>query len=170
MRILNKLEEYAVTLLMIALTLILFANVIARVSGSNILWAKELTQQLFSWLIIIGAAYCVREGSHIGIDALTKKFSKSGQIVFAKIAVLICVGFALILCIGGSIAFYDSYQINITLEDIPIPEWAFLAILPLGFGLLLFRCLEIMRDIFTGKKTTMGFVNEAHEALEERKK
>ena len=169
MKILNKIEEYSIIFLMTALTLVMFANVVARVSDTNILWAKELTQHIFSWLIIIGSAYCVREGAHIGIDAFTKKFSDNTQIIFAKVAVIISVLFALILFIGGSIAFYHAFEIPIDLEDIPLPEWMFLSILPMGFGLLLFRCLQVMNDIFSGRKTSMGFVDEASEALESEK-
>ena len=169
MKILDKIEEYSIIFLMVALTLLMFANVVARVSGTNILWAKELTQHIFSWLIIIGAAYCVREGAHIGIDAFTKKFSDNAQIIFAKIAVLISVLFALILLVGGTIAFYHAFDMPIDLEDIPLPEWMFLSILPVGFGLLLFRCLQVTSEIFRGKKTSMGFVDEATEALEDEK-
>lgn len=170
MKILDKLEEYAIIILMTALTLVMFANVVARVSGGNILWAKELTQQIFSWLIIIGSAYCVREGAHIGIDAFTKRFPSAKQVSFAKIAVIISTSFALILFLGGTIAFYHAFQYSIELEDIPLPEWIFLSILPLGFGLLFFRCVQIAKDIFSGKKDAMGFVDEAHDALEEGEK
>lgn len=169
MKVLDKIEEYSLIILMIILTLVTFANVTARVSNGNILWAKEFTQQVFSWLIIIGSAYCVREGAHIGIDAFTKKFSSGKQIILAKSAVLISLLFAVILFIGGTIAFYHAFETPIDLEDIPLPEWIFLSILPLGFGLLTYRCLQVTIDIFSGRKTSMGFVDEATEALEERK-
>ncbi len=167
MKILDKIEEYSLIILMVVLTLVTFANVVARVSNSNILWAKEFTQQVFSWLIIIGAAYCVREGAHIGIDAFTKKLSDNKQIILAKIAAIISLLFALILFVGGTIAFYHAFETPIDLEDIPLPEWMFLSILPLGFGLLTYRCFQVTMDIFTGRKTSMGFVDEATEALEE---
>ncbi len=166
MKFIDKIEEYFIITLMLALTLLVFANVGARVGGGNILWAKELSQQLFSWLIVIGAAYCVRVGANIGIDALTTKLNPKNQIIIAKASAVISSIFALILFIGGTIAFIDAFELNIELEDIPLPEWMFLSILPLGFGLLLFRCLQVSYNIFKGLAVSVGFADEAREALE----
>ena len=167
MRFLDKLEEYAIIILMLAITLVTFFNVVARISGGNILWAKELTQNLFAWLVIFGASYCVRESSHIGIDAFTKKLKPLIQHKIGILAISISIGYALLLLIGGVITFYDEYLLDIEMEDMPIKEWIFKSILPIGFSLFLFRCTQILLDIRSGKKDTMGFNDEAKEILEE---
>lgn len=74
MRLLDYLEEGAITFLMVAMTLIAFVQVIARyVFSYNFSWAMELTGVMFAWLIFIGMSYGVRVGAHIGVDALDRK-------------------------------------------------------------------------------------------------
>ncbi|OIQ33638.1 MAG: hypothetical protein BM562_01050 [Alphaproteobacteria bacterium MedPE-SWcel] len=56
----RRLEETLIVFLLGGMTLLKFANVIARyVFNSNILWALELTVYLFAWLVLLGAAYAL---------------------------------------------------------------------------------------------------------------
>ena len=73
MRWLERLEEGLVAFLMAAMTLVAFAQVVARyVFNYSFVWALELNGVLFAWLIFVGMSYGVRVGAHIGIDALVK--------------------------------------------------------------------------------------------------
>ncbi len=57
----DRIEETLIALLLGLMTLITFANVIARFGfNSNILWALELTVFLFGWLVLLGASYAVK--------------------------------------------------------------------------------------------------------------
>ena len=70
-RAINELEETLIALLLGLMTLITFANVIARyVFNSNILWALELTVFLFAWLVLLGVSYCVKTTAHLGVDVV----------------------------------------------------------------------------------------------------
>ena len=72
-RSLGQLEEWLIGALLGAMTLITFGQVIARyVFNYSFVWALELTTFLFAALIFLGAAYGVRVGAHIGVDALVK--------------------------------------------------------------------------------------------------
>ena len=60
-RAIDSIEETLIALLLGVMTLITFANVIARyVFNSNILWALEATVFLFAWLVLLGASYAVK--------------------------------------------------------------------------------------------------------------
>ena len=62
-RAINAVEETLIAAILGAMTLVTFANVVARyVFNSNILWALEVTSFLFAWLVLLGASYCV--GGH----------------------------------------------------------------------------------------------------------
>ena len=76
MKILNHLEEWLITFLMGAATLIVFVAVLHRYSAGyaipgvqdwllslNMTWAQELTIIMFVWMAKFGAAYGVRTGS-----------------------------------------------------------------------------------------------------------
>ena len=58
---LDRLEETVIGALLGLMTVVTFANVIARfVFNSNILWALELTVFMFGWLVLLGASYAVK--------------------------------------------------------------------------------------------------------------
>ena len=66
-RVHPTLEESLIALILGAMTLLTFANVIARyVFNSNILWALELTVFLFAWLVLLGASYAVKGARAFG--------------------------------------------------------------------------------------------------------
>ena len=50
------------------MTIITFANVVRYGFNQNILWVLEQTVFLFGWLVLLGAFYAVKEGSHLGVD------------------------------------------------------------------------------------------------------
>ena len=67
----DQIEETLIALLLGLMTVITFANVIARfVFNSNILWALELTVFTFGWLVLLGASYAVKKHAHLGVDAI----------------------------------------------------------------------------------------------------
>ena len=73
MRWVERLEEGALALLLAAMTLVTFVQVVARyVFDYSFTWALELTTILFAWMIFIGIPYGVRVGVHIGVDVLVK--------------------------------------------------------------------------------------------------
>lgn len=79
-KILNQLEETVLALLLAAMTLVTFSQVVARyVFNTGSPWALEFTIFLFAWLILLGMSYGVRVGAHIGVDLLVKALSPTAQ-------------------------------------------------------------------------------------------
>ncbi|MEM7527759.1 MAG: TRAP transporter small permease [Pseudomonadota bacterium] len=101
-RIIHEIEETLIAVILGAMTLITFANVIARyVFNANILWALEVTVFLFAWLVLLGASYCVKITAHLGVDVMINMFGSGGRRVLALLAFLCCFIFALLLFIGS---------------------------------------------------------------------
>ena len=76
MKILNSLEEWIISLMLLAMTGLTFLQVVMRyVFNSGFTWALELTTVFFAIMIFVGVSYGVRVGSHIGVDALVKLLS-----------------------------------------------------------------------------------------------
>ena len=72
---LEKFEENLMAFLLGSMTLITVINVFVRyVLKDNIVWAMEYSTLAFGWLIILGGAWCVRVGGHIGIDTILNLF------------------------------------------------------------------------------------------------
>ncbi|MEQ8354725.1 MAG: TRAP transporter small permease [Kiloniellaceae bacterium] len=101
-RVINSIEETLIAVILGLMTLVTFANVVARyVFNSNILWALETTVFLFAWLILIGASYCVKTRTHLGVDVVLNIVGPAARHVLAIIAVVSCLAFCILLLIGA---------------------------------------------------------------------
>jgi C4-dicarboxylate transporter DctQ subunit len=189
-RVVNEIEETLIAVILGLMTLITFANVIARfVFNSNILWALEATVFLFAWLVLIGASYVVKIGGHLGVDALVHRLSPPARRTVTLVAAACCIAFALLMMKGawdywapfvGSQAWYE-------VNDILMPDWLrwiepilnegeayeklprFIpyAALPIGMALFLFRTCEAAWKVWTGELELMVASHEAEDLVEE---
>jgi C4-dicarboxylate transporter, DctQ subunit len=151
--LLNKLEESLIALLLAAMTLLTFYQVIARYFfNSGFVWALELTTYLFAWLVLLGMSYGVRIGAHIHIDALTRLLPKKGQHILAIIATLLCLTYCVLLFIGGLQYVSLIYQLGIQTEDLPIQQWIPYSILPIGLALLGYRFAQVLFHLINKTK------------------
>ena len=104
----NSLEESVIAGLLGLMTIITFANVIARFAfNSNILWALELTVFLFAWLVLLGASYEVKTHAHLGVDAVLNLLAPAPRRALALFAVGCCLVFSLLLLKGA----YDYWAV-----------------------------------------------------------
>ena len=166
-RIINRLEEGLVALLLAAMTLVTFTQVVLRyVFNAGFVWALELTIFLFAWLVLIGMSYGVRVGAHIGVDLVVKHLSPGVAKVVALISIALCMLYSALLLYGGYTDIDLLLMIGIEAEDLPIPLWIPKIILPLGFGLLFIRFAQAGWSVLTGKTTGLNLADEVDEAIE----
>ena len=98
----DAIEETIIALLLGLMTVLTFANVVARYAfNSNILWALELTVFMFAWLVLLGASYAVKKSAHLGVDALINVVSPPVRRVFGLLSAAACVFFAVLLLKGA---------------------------------------------------------------------
>lgn len=98
----DRLEETLIAIMLGLMTLITFANVVARyVFNSNILWGLETTSILFAWLVLLGVSYCVKMTAHLGVDAVVNLLSPPLRKACTLIAVTCCLVYAFLLLKGG---------------------------------------------------------------------
>lgn len=163
---LGRLEEWLIAFLLAAMTLVTFAQVIARyVFNYSFVWALELTTMLFAWLIFIGIPYGVRVGSHIGVDAFVRTLGpKAGRAVGA-VAAAFGVAYAVILLIGSWTYVAKMREIAILSQDLPVAQWVPRAVLIFCFGLLALRFSQVLARILKGREVRLHLGDEAAEAL-----
>lgn len=189
-RIVDGIEETFIAIIMALMTVITFANVIARyVFNSNILWALELTVYLFAWLILIGASYCVKKSAHLGVDVVINMLSPAMRRIMALMAVAACLAFSFLLLKASWDYWYPFATKRAFLEsnDVPMPDFLqFLSAwlnegeryekiprfipyfaLPFGVALLTFRYLQVAWYIATGRQDRLIASHEAEEAIEQ---
>lgn len=67
----EQLELSICLVAMVAMTIIVFAQVIARyVFHNSFEWAEEISRFLVVWITFGGSAYAFRKGAHIGVTAM----------------------------------------------------------------------------------------------------
>ncbi|MEO7741807.1 MAG: TRAP transporter small permease [Usitatibacter sp.] len=166
---LEHLEEGFIAVLLAAMTLVAFIQVIARyVFNYSFTWALELTTVFFAWLIFLGIPYGVRIGSHIGVDALVKTLGPRSARVVGAAAAALCVAYSVILLAGSWQYVAKMYEIDITMQDLPIAQWIPRSILVVCFVLLTVRFLQVFWRIVTGAEMHMHLGDEGAEALRHR--
>jgi C4-dicarboxylate transporter, DctQ subunit len=165
----EKLEEGLIALLLASMTLITFAQVVARyVFNYSFVWALELTTWLFAWLIFLGIPYGVRVGSHIGVDALVRALRPRAARTVGAVGALLCIAYSVILLVGSWNYVAKMYEIGVMANDLPVLQWIPRAILLVSFGLLLLRFLQVLYRILSGRETHLHLGDESVEALRHR--
>jgi len=98
----DRVEENLIAALLGLMTLVTFANVVARyLFNSNILWALEVTVFMFGWLVLLGASYAVKKRAHLGVDAILNMVTAPVRRMMALFSVACCLVFSLLLLKGA---------------------------------------------------------------------
>jgi len=124
-RVINEIEETLIAFLLGMMTLVTFANVVARyVFNSNILWALEVTVFMFAWLVLLGVSYGVKKSIHLGVDVLLNIVPPPVRKAMTIAAVLACLLFSLLLLKGSWEYWYPfvSKRAFLETEDVPMPD------------------------------------------------
>ena len=189
-KLVDDIEETSIAVCLGLMTLITFANVIARyIFNSNILWALELTVFLFAWLVLMGSSYAVKKHIHIGVDVVINMVSPANRKILALIAVSMCLAFSILLLIGSWNYWYPfiTERAWLETEDIPMPElFAFLGdwfnegekyekiprfipylALPIGMALITLRFVQLAWKIIKGDLDKIIASHEVEDELQE---
>ena len=83
----DNFEETLIAIFLGLMTLVTFANVVARyVFNDNILWALETTVFLFAWLVLLGTCYGVKKSLHLGIDIVIARLPERPRKIFGLVS------------------------------------------------------------------------------------
>ncbi|WP_083219951.1 TRAP transporter small permease [Hoeflea olei] len=193
----TRFEENVLAVLLALITAVSFFQVIARY-GFNSGWtgALELTRLLFAWMILFGMSYGLKQGMHLGVDAVVRMLPRPVFRAFAIFGALCALLYAVILIEsawlgifgadtrGGAMVYWSKmYQIGIGLDDLRYPGWmqdafglrervqrwiAYL-ILPIGLGLFGFRALQAAVAIWRGERELIIAGHEAEDLVAENR-
>ena len=134
-RAVHHFEEGAIAVLLGLMTLLTFANVVARyVFNDNILWALEMTGFLNAWMVMLGISYAMKIGAHLGVDALVNVLPGRLRFAVTMLACAATVAFAVLLTVGAwnywapfanLPPLYGSWfpQGFFEVEDVPMPAF-----------------------------------------------
>jgi len=166
MRFINRAEEAIICILLITTTLLVFVDVVMRFGfNTGFMWTQELTLHMSAWMVLFGASYGLKVGSHIGMDAFVKIFPSIGRRILTAIAATGAIIYCGLILYGSWIYLAKMKMIGIDLEDIPVPAWIAHSLLLFGYLFLMIRLLMILWSVIVGKADGFKHADEAKESL-----
>ncbi|MDP2828885.1 MAG: TRAP transporter small permease [Sulfuricellaceae bacterium] len=177
LKLLDKLEEVLISLLMGGATLVIFFAVMHRYLAGmsipgvqdwllriNMSWAQELCIIMFVWMAKFGAAYGVRTGIHVGVDVLVNRLADKNRarfILFGLLAGALFTGIVGTLGVffvwenGAHYSIFHALGLATgdlpegpTTPDLEWPTWMVYSAIPLGSSLMCFRFLQVAWTFF----------------------
>lgn len=101
-RFVHEFEETAIAVILGAMTLVTFMNVVLRyVFNTGFSWGLEVTTILFAWLVLFGVSYAVKVTAHLGVDAITAMLPPKPRFILALVAAACCILYAVLLLKGA---------------------------------------------------------------------
>lgn len=97
-RILTALIRFVLGLSSCVIFVVTFLAVIFRyVLHSPLPWSQDVIRLAFTYMIYFGAAYCVRDNSHLNVDVLLTLLSKRNRKIVEIIINFVLMGFFIFL-------------------------------------------------------------------------
>jgi C4-dicarboxylate transporter DctQ subunit len=124
--------------LFIVITLIVFYEIVARyVFNSPTTWSIDVSIYLVMWATFLGAAYTLKEGGHIMVDVVLRKFSIRKVHTIRLATYTLVTAFCLVLMWQGTLACIDAVRYGeVTLSAHRFPLWLPMSAIPVGSFLL----------------------------------
>lgn len=165
LRMLDRLEEWLITLLIGSFTLLIFTTVLHRyglgmamrlgwagvydwLSRMNLSWAQQLSRDMVVWMVLFGAAYGVRTGIHVGVELFINHLPagmRSKLVLFGLLAGALFT--AVVGGLGAPFVWHIAH-LGTAATDPVVPVWLAYLGIPLGSFLMCFRFLEVARSLF----------------------
>lgn len=153
-RLSNAIESFEVTIssiLMAAITLVLFANVIFRYFvKAPLFWANELSIFMFAWATFFGGSLGLKYGTQAAITFLQDKLAEKNQ------RILQIITYVIVLASLGFLV-YISFDWIVNLTDtkssaLRIPMWIPYLSVPVGLTFAFIHMLDQFIDLFRKNK------------------
>lgn len=157
----RNLERWALLVFYTMLVVTMAIEVLRReVFAYSSIWGEEVVRYSFIYLAWIGAASAVRERAHIRIDVLY-------HCVPAVVKSLLYILGDLVMMVVAVFALYWSFEMvsvawkfQSVSHGLRVPMVWFLAAVPVGFGIMMFRLLQSLRrdiaDLLAGRPVFEG--------------
>lgn len=156
-----NLERWALLVFYTMLVVTMSVEVLRReVFAYSSIWGEEVVRYAFIYLAWIGAAAAVRERAHIRIDVLFHYVParvKAVLYIFGDVVMMVVAVFALYWSFEMVSVAWKFQSVS---HGLRVPMVWFLAAVPVGFGIMMFRLLQSLRrdvaDLLAGRPVFEG--------------
>ena len=138
-------NRWALILLLAAMSVIIFINVIDRYfDGQALPWAEEVARHMMIWLTFLGAGPVLRYGGHLAVENLQDALPRAAAIALRVVIALLMLAF-FVFMIWYGLLYLERAQYQTTAAT-QISFAYIYAAMPVGGLLLILHFLFIVRD------------------------
>ena len=141
-----RLEDWLTVLVMGALALITFVNVLVRYfTNASFAWTEEISVFLMIVLALVGGSAAVARDRHIRIEFFCASGSAARRRRLAQLgASMVALLFALIAVLSVRVV-WDDWRYGETSPGIGVPQWWYSVWLPVFSALIAARAIGLLR-------------------------
>lgn len=146
------IEDWLAVLVMAALALITFANVLVRYfSDQSFAWTEEISVFLMIVVTMVGGCSAFVRNHHIRIEALADGGSTQRQRRLALISQAVVLAFFILLAVLSARLVWDEYIYEETSPAIGVPTWWYSIWLPALSIAIALRTLGSLRRLLAAR-------------------
>ncbi|NIC07183.1 TRAP transporter small permease [Billgrantia bachuensis] len=161
-RRLAQFEQLLCGLLIVAFSVLLIVNVIARYAfGRPLFFAEELAVYILVWMAFLAISVAIHHDQHVRLTMLAGQLSERWQRFSYWLTELVCLAVLAILLwysVGWIRSPSVTYDIALTLDW---PKWHFYLVVPIFCATAMFHILARLTD---RSRTTFALVDNDEEA------
>ncbi len=144
LKVLDKIEAYlSQGLLLFFVTLVFVQVVLRNLFSIGIPWSEELSRFTFVWFVFFGASYATRLSAHNRVVIQFKLFPPIVAKISMFITDILWVFFNIMMVYMSWIIIKDLLEYPAYSPAMGIPMQYIYAILPISFGLMTFRVIQV---------------------------
>ncbi len=148
-----RVEEALAALIMLALCVITFANVLTRYFTSiSFAFTEEISVFLVVVMTFVGAATAFTRGHHLSITFLVKKLPARGQLWQSRFALLCALAMFGVLGWYGALMWWDDLQTGLTSPGLGVPQWWYTLSVPVLSALIELRVLQLLWRTYSARE------------------
>lgn len=141
----EKFELTVCSILMIIMTVVIFAQVVMRyVFGSSLVWSEELARYVFIWLIYLGISYGARMMKHIKIEAALGLFPKKSRPYMTILGDALFLAFSVIIAYLAYGVVMQQVKLGQNSPAMQIPMWFMYSAPIIGFAFTAVRQIQVI--------------------------
>ncbi len=145
----RNIERNVSWLLLLALTLMLTAQIIARyVFYTSINWIEEFSRIVFVWFIYLSISWIIIQGRHIRVTALDMILPDLWKSSFSIFADSLWLLFNIVMTYYGFLFVWSEIENYSETDVLEIPEAIVHGIIPVGFALMTIRLAFHMYRVY----------------------
>lgn len=150
---------YLAQLLMVAMVLIIFTNVLLRyVFNSGLMWSEEIALLLAVWFIFIAMSIGVKQDLHINISVLPKRVLQPEVLnLFSKIKNIIILIIAIVMLLDGWKLV--QFTLSSIMPATKLPAGLLYAILPISSIFIIYESVMDLFEIDTNDTAVDAFLS-----------